>query len=137
DLDNDYGGIDLRWRWAGSLAGRTVEFTAGANADRQRQHRRGYENFVGEVLGVRGALRRDERNRVDNRDLYAQAWWQFAERWSLLAGARRSELRFVSRDGYVTAGNPDDSGRVDYARTMPVPGLDRKRVVEGKDGGAR
>src|SRR5690606_40635873 len=49
DLDNDYGGIDLRWRWAGSLAGRTVEFTAGTNADRQRQHRRGYENFVGEI----------------------------------------------------------------------------------------
>src|SRR5690606_14797908 len=46
DLDNDYGGLDLRWRWGGSLAGRTVEFTAGANADRQRQHRRGYENFV-------------------------------------------------------------------------------------------
>ncbi len=123
DLDNDYGGVDLRWRWAGSLAGRTVEFTAGANADRQRQHRRGFENFVGEALGVRGAQRRDERNRVDNRDLYAQAWWQFADRWSLLAGARRSELRFVSRDGYVTPTNPDDSGRVDYARTTPVLGL--------------
>ena len=123
DLDNDYGGVDLRWRWAGSLAGRTVEFTAGANADRQRQHRRGYENFVGDVLGVHGSLRRDERNAVDNRDLYAQTWWQFADRWSLLAGARRSQLRFVSRDGYVTATNPDDSGRVDYARTTPVLGL--------------
>ena len=123
DLDNDYGGLDLRWRWAGSLAGRTVEFTAGGNADRQRQHRRGYENFDGSTLGVRGALRRDEHNRVDNRDLYAQAWWQLAERWSLLAGARRSQLRFVSRDAYVTATNPDDSGRVDYARTTPVLGL--------------
>lgn len=123
DLDNDYGGLDLRWRWGGSLAGRTVELTAGANADRQRQHRRGYENFVGEVLGVRGALRRDERNRVDNRDVYAQAWWQLADRWSLLAGARRSQVRFDSRDGYVTATNPDDSGRVDYARTTPVLGL--------------
>ncbi len=123
DLDNDYGGLDLRWRWAGTLAGRAVEFTAGGNADRQRQHRRGFENFVGPALGVRGALRRDEHNRVDNRDLYAQAWWQFADRWSLLAGARRSQLRFVSRDAYVTAANPDDSGRVDYARTTPVLGL--------------
>src|SRR5699024_10055309 len=94
DLDNDYGGVALRWRWAGSLAGRALQFTAGGNADRQRQHRRGYENFVGDTLGVRGALRRDERNRVDNRDLYAQAWWQFAQRWSLLAGVRRSQLRF-------------------------------------------
>ncbi|MGY1410867.1 TonB-dependent receptor family protein [Luteimonas sp. A611] len=123
DLDNDYGGLDLRWRWAGSLAGRALEFTAGGNADRQRQHRRGYENFVGDTLGVRGTLRRDERNRVDNRDLYAQAWWQFADRWSLLAGARRSQLRFRSNDGYVTAANPDDSGRVDYAETTPVLGI--------------
>src|SRR5690606_11896463 len=123
DLDNDYGGIDLRWRWAGSLAGRTVELTARTTADLQRQPPPSYRNFVGDALGVRGALRRDERNRVDNRDLYAQAWWQFADRWSLLAGARRSQLRFVSRDGYVTAGNPDDRGRVDYARTMPVLGL--------------
>ena len=123
DLDNDYGGLDLRWRWAGSLAGRTLEFTAGGNADRQRQHRRGYENFVGDTLGVRGTLRRDERNRVDNRDLYAQAWWQFADRWSLLAGARRSQLRFQSDDGYISAANPDDSGRVDYAETTPVLGI--------------
>ncbi|MDH5832324.1 TonB-dependent receptor family protein [Luteimonas kalidii] len=123
DLDNDYGGLDLRWRWAGSLAGRTLEFTAGANADRQRQHRRGYENFVGDALGVRGALRRDERNRVENVDRYAQAWWQFAPRWSLLAGVRHSQVRFRSRDGYVSADNPDDSGRVDYAETTPVLGL--------------
>ncbi|MGJ4728615.1 TonB-dependent receptor family protein [Luteimonas sp. SDU101] len=123
DLDNDYGGLDLRWRWAGSLGGRALEFTAGGNADRQRQHRRGYENFVGDTLGARGALRRDERNRVDSRDLYAQAWWQFAEDWSLLAGVRRSQLRFLSDDRYVTGSNPDDSGRVDYAETTPVLGL--------------
>src|SRR5690606_23519139 len=78
DLDNDYGGVDLRWRWAGSLAGRTLEFTDGGNAYRQRQHRSGYENCGGDTLGVRGALRRDERHRVDNHDLYAQAWWLFA-----------------------------------------------------------
>ncbi|TYT26483.1 TonB-dependent receptor [Luteimonas viscosa] len=123
DLDNDYSGLDLRWRWSGTLAGRAFELTAGANADRQRQHRRGYENFVGDALGVRGALRRDERNRVENLDRYAQAWWRFAERWSLLAGARHSEVRFRSSDRYVTATNPDDSGRVDYSETTPVLGL--------------
>ncbi len=123
DLDGDYGGVDLRWRWRGALGGRAFEVAAGGNADRQRQHRRGYENFAGAALGVRGALRRDERNRVDSLDQYAQAWWQFAERWSLLAGARRSEVRFRSRDDYVTAANPDDSGRVGYSDTTPVLGL--------------
>lgn len=123
DLDNDYGGADLRWSWRGQLGGRDFEFTAGINADRQRQHRRGYENFVGSALGVRGALRRDERDSVENFDQYAQAWWRFAARWSLLAGVRHSEVRFESRDAYVTATNPDDSGRVDYSRTTPVAGL--------------
>ena len=123
DLDNDYAGADLRWSWRGSLAGRAFELTAGTNADRQRQHRRGYANFVGSTLGVRGVARRDERNRVDNVDQYAQAWWQFAERWSLLAGARHSTVRFRSVDHYVTATNPDDSGRVEYSETTPVVGL--------------
>ncbi len=123
DLDNQHAGIDLRWSWRGQLGGRDFEITAGFNADRQRQHRRGFENFSGTTLGMRGALRRDERNRVSNVDQYAQAWWRFAPRWALLAGLRHSRVRFVSRDGYVVAGNPDDSGRVDYARSTPVAGL--------------
>ena len=123
DLDNRYGGLDLRWTWRGELAGRAAEFTLGANADRQRQHRRGFENFVDDMLGVRGAPRRDEHNRVDNSDQFAQLWWQFADRWSLLAGARHSNVRFRSNDDYISAGNPDDSGRVDYSQTAPVAGL--------------
>ena len=123
DLGNDYGGADLRWSWSGQVNGRDLEFTAGANADRQRQHRHGYENFLGTELGVRGDLRRDERNEVENSDQYAQGWWRFADRWSLLAGIRRSEVHFTSNDDYVTATNPDDSGRVAYSQTTPVAGL--------------
>ena len=123
DLDNDYGGADVRWSWTGDMAGRPFELSAGINADRQRQHRRGYENFVGTTLGVRGTLRRNERNQVANADQYAQAWWRLAPRWSLLVGARHSRVNFRSDDAYVTATNPDDSGRVVYERTTPVAGL--------------
>ncbi|MEZ0471318.1 TonB-dependent receptor family protein [Luteimonas salinilitoris] len=123
DLDNRYDGLDARWSWQGAVAERPFEFTVGGNLDRQRQHRRGFENFVGETLGVRGAPRRDERNAVDNTDAYAQAWWRFAERWSLLLGARHSEVEFESRDRYVTDANPDDSGRVRFRHTAPVAGL--------------
>lgn len=123
DLDNRYSGFDARWSWSGALADRPLEVAAGIAGERQRQHRRGFENFLGEALGVRGALRRDERNEVESDDLYAQAWWRFAPRWSLLLGARRSEVGFSSRDHYVSAGNPDDSGRVDYAETSPVAGI--------------
>lgn len=123
DLDSDYGGADLRWSWRGELASKPFEFTAGANVDRQDQARRGYENFIGGTLGVKGALRRDESNRVRNVDQFAQAWWRFAPRWSLLAGVRHSEVEFDAHDHYVTANNPDDSGSVRYRDTTPVAGL--------------
>ncbi|MCY7313043.1 MAG: TonB-dependent receptor, partial [Pseudoxanthomonas sp.] len=123
DLDSEYVGGDLRWSWRGELASRSLEVTVGLNADRQDQARRGYENFVGPALGVRGALRRDENNQVRSRDQFAQAWWEFAPRWSLLAGLRHSELDFTARDRFITARNPDDSGAVRYADTTPVAGL--------------
>ncbi len=123
DLDNDYRGGDLRWSWRGTFGGRAAELTAGASVERQRQHRRGRENFVGDTLGVRGALRRDERNHATGTDGYLQGWWQVADRWSLLAGLRHSEIAFESRDRYVTAANPDDSGHVRYRHTAPVAGV--------------
>ena len=126
DLDNGYGGVDLRLGW--QSADGSLELTAGASAGLQRQHRAGYENFMavaGEtpVLGARGARRRDQIDTVHNVDQYAQAWWRMSPAWSLQAGARRSVVRFRSADRYVTAANPDDSGRVAYAQVTPVAGL--------------
>ncbi|MGY0560506.1 TonB-dependent receptor family protein [Luteimonas sp. A277] len=123
DLDNRYHGFDARWSLQSELAGRPLEVTVGTNVDRQRQDRRGWENFVGDQLGVRGGLRRDERNRLENADVYAQAWWRLADRWSLLLGARHSEVEFDSSDSFVTGVNPDDSGQVRHRHTAPVAGI--------------
>lgn len=123
DLDSDYHGIDLRWSWSGDLASRPVEFTLGSNYDWHDQRRRGYENFIGSEVGVRGNLRRDENNRVKNLDQYAQGWWHFADRWSLLAGVRHSEVKFRSTDRYIVGVNGDDSGTASYSDTTLVAGL--------------
>jgi iron complex outermembrane receptor protein len=123
DLDSNYNGADARWSWHGELADRPLEFTAGANFDRQTQLRRGYENFIGTTVGVRGNLRRNESNRVQNIDEFAQLWWQFAPRWSVLAGVRHSEVDFRSTDRYIRTGNPNDSGAVTHEDTTPVAGL--------------
>ena len=123
DLDNDYRGVDLRWSAHGALFGRPFEATAGVNFDEQDQLRRGYENFQGSTLGVQGKLRRNEDNNVGNADQFAQVWWQFADRWSLLAGVRHSEVNFKSEDHYIVGTNPDDSGSRDYDDTTPVAGL--------------
>lgn len=123
DLDGDYGGVDARWQWHGEWAGRPLDLVIGANADRQLQNRRGYENFVGDQVGIKGRLRRDQRDRVENLDQFAQAWWQWAPRWSLLLGVRHSSVRFRSNDRYITATNPDDSGARRYDATTPVAGV--------------
>lgn len=123
DLGNEYGGGDARWTWRDTLAGRPFEIAAGLAYDNQTQHRQGYENFVGRSLGVRGAKRRDEIDRVFDFDQYAQATWRVADDWTLMGGARHSEVRFRSTDRYVAAGNPDDSGSVTYSATTPVLGV--------------
>jgi iron complex outermembrane receptor protein len=123
DLARDYGGVDLRWRGEREIAGQPVALAIGAQHEVSDERRRGFENFVGDRLGVEGALRRDQDDRVEVRDLYAQLDWQPAERWRVNLGVRRSEVTFRTRDHYVTAGNPDDSGTLEYARTSPVAGV--------------
>ena len=123
DLDTKYAGTDLRWTWKGNLAGQPFDLAAGLAYDRSEQLRLGHENFVGDTLGVVGALRRNEQDDVYNVDQYLQGSWHFAPRWSMTLGARHSVVRFSSLDHYITATNPDDSGRVAYGSTDPVAGL--------------
>lgn len=115
DLDRDYGGLGLQYTHRTGA----VEYTLGFEADGLREHRRGYVNDGGR----RGALKRDEGDTVWNADVYAQLSWRFAERWSALAGVRRSMVRFDVDDDFITGGNPDDSGDVKYHATSPVTGL--------------
>ncbi|WP_092409940.1 TonB-dependent receptor family protein [Dokdonella immobilis] len=119
DLDGDYRGADLRWSWRSA----PFELTIGTSIEDFDQQRRGYENFFGDLLGVRGVMRRDETDRVRSVDQYAQLQWTPAEAWSLFVGGRRSTLAFTVADRYVGTGNPDDSGRRDYTATTPVAGL--------------
>lgn len=119
DLSRDYQGADLRWRWKGE----TTSVVAGIAADELTEHRVGTQNFIGTQLGVQGALRRDERNRVSNADPYLQAEWRPKPAWLLNAGVRRSSVNFRSADAYITRTNPDDSGAASYSATLPVLGV--------------
>lgn len=123
DLARDYHGLDARWTRRLTLAGGPLTFVGGLSADALDEDRLGYENFVGTDLGVRGALRRDEDNRVSNLDPYAQLRWAFTERWSAEFGLRYSQVRFESDDHYIVTGNGDDSGGVRYSQLLPVAAL--------------
>lgn len=122
-LDRGFGGGDTRWTWQGPLAGRPLSWVAGVSFDTQNELRRGYNNFSGSLLGVEGTLRRDENDIAKDIDEYTQASWSFAPRWSLTAGVRHSEVRFLSVDNYITPTNGNDSGEITYTATSPVAGL--------------
>lgn len=128
DLGRRYGGTDARYSWKGFLAERPMTWVVGLSYDRQNELRRGFNNFLGPTaaptaLGVEGTLRRNENDIAENLDEYAQGTWDFAPLWSVMAGVRRSDVKFNSEDHYITATNGDDSGRVTYGATSPVAGL--------------
>jgi len=126
-LGRDYDGADLRWTSTGGPAERRWSLIGGLAWDKLREHRQGWQDFAGtppaQVLGVQGALRRDEVNDVDDLDPYLQGQWHPAEDWTLDAGVRHSRVRFASHDRYVVGSNPDDSGRATYEATLPVLGV--------------
>jgi iron complex outermembrane receptor protein len=119
DLDGNFGGVDLRLTTRFMIASAPLSLTVGAAYDRQDQARKGFVNNNGAL----GDLRRDEDDTVRDQDVYVQAEWSPLASLSVLAGARYSDVRFVSEDHYITATNGNDSGRVAYSHASPVAGI--------------
>lgn len=119
DFDRDFYGLELQWMTVRQLAGGKLSTTAGIEYGRSVDDRQGYENFVGTQLGVKGALRRNEQDKLSNLDPYVQTEWSGGP-WVLTAGLRRSSLKVDVDDRFLR--NGDDSGSVDYSRITPVLG---------------
>lgn len=54
-----------------------------------------------------------------------QADWAINEHWSAVAGLRANRVAFRVEDAFITADNPDGSGRVSFSATNPVLGITR------------
>ncbi len=119
DFDRDFHGVELQWMMVRQLAGGKLSTTAGIEYGRSVDDRQGYENFVGAQFGVKGALRRNEKDKLSNLDPYVQTEWTGGP-WVLTAGLRRSSLKVDVDDRFLANGN--DSGSVDYSRVTPVLG---------------
>lgn len=125
-FDRGYGGMGAQLSHRITLEeGRALRLTGGIEYDRMRENRQGYINN----FGVQGALKRNERNVVENRDAYLQASFDIHRDWTLTAGARSIDVRFRTRDYFIQPGvppapdNPDDSGSVGFNGVNPVLGF--------------
>lgn len=128
DFDRQFYGVDGRWIARHDLGGSRLTTTLGMSYERSSDDRRGYENFIGSgstcginlVCGVKGNLRRQEDDKVNNFSPYAAAEWQRGD-WVINTGVRYSRVAFNIKDQYLS--NGDDSGRVSYSSTTPNLGL--------------
>ena len=121
DLARRSAGIEAAHRWSGARGALAI----GVELGDLDETRRGYENFVGNAIGVRGRLRRDEDNRVRNREAYVIGDWKPAAHWTLLGAVRHARLSFSTEDRFIAPGNGDDSGRFDYGETAASLGVAR------------
>lgn len=119
DFDRDFHGAAVSWLDVRRFASGVLRTTVGVDFDRSSDDRTGYENFVGTTFGVRGALRRDEKNVVSNTDPYVQTEWQSGA-WQLSAGLRHSRVKVEVDDHFLS--NGDDSGNLTFVRSTPVVG---------------
>ena len=122
-LNNGYYGVDVHLTDHRRLAEMPLQVTAGVSYDNLDEGRRGYLNFIGTDLGVKGALRKDENDTVYDLDEYLQLQWDPGARWRVEAGVRNSVVE-VSDDDHLAeeAGRPAMSG-VRYGTVSPVAGL--------------
>jgi iron complex outermembrane receptor protein len=124
DFDRRYDGFDarLRFGWDG------VDVQAGVAIERQKDDRRGFENFTGDptapdALGVFGDRRRDETNRATTRDGYLQAEFAVNPALAVTAGVRSGRVDVKVDDHYASGLNGDDSGSLRFDYTNPVVGV--------------
>ena len=128
DLDRLSGGLLLR---ASRRAWNASRFTVGVDVQRQDDDREEYENCTDAAApGVRcpslpaerGALRRSQRERVSSVGPYATGEIG-AGRYRLSSGLRADAISFDVRDRFVTATDPDESGRRSMRAVSPHVGI--------------
>ncbi|UVL76691.1 TonB-dependent receptor [Pseudomonas putida] len=116
DFDREFHGGTLRWIQPVADVPGNLTFTVGADYDQSKDDRRGYQNFSGDQLGVKGELRRDEKDTATSLDPYLQAHWEIGN-WTSELGMRYSTMEMRVDDHYLA--NGDSSGSKKYQQAAP------------------
>ncbi len=115
-FDRTFYGGSLHWIQPILRAPGDLKIIAGLDYDRSQDDRQGYQNYVDDTLGVKGALARDEIDTATSLDPFVQANWALGD-WTVQAGVRHSTMRMDVDDKLLS--NGDSSGSKDYQQNTP------------------
>ncbi|MET0379985.1 MAG: TonB-dependent receptor plug domain-containing protein, partial [Spongiibacteraceae bacterium] len=104
DFDRVFGGAGLRWLHTTVFLAGETHSVLGVDFNSSRDDRRGFQNYRGDVLGVKGALRRDERDTVSSLEPYVQIDWA-RQHWTVAGGLRHSRVGYFLDHFFVCKGD--------------------------------
>ena len=117
-LDRAFYGIDSHLTDERAWEGMHLQTVAGMAYDDLEETRYGYLNYVGEELGVQGAVRRDQANHTYDFDQYLQSQWDPDALWRVTAGVRNNLVEVGSNDHLAGT-----HSSVRYTAVSPVGGV--------------
>lgn len=121
DLDRSFGGLNIRYNYAGKIAEHDLSITAGLDYDKMVETRKAFNNNSGVVDST---LQRNEDDTVYNLDPYIQGQFKVTEKWDVTGGLRYNNVNFRIDDKFNAAGSANyNSGTVSYSETTPSMGV--------------
>jgi len=121
-LSRKFYGVDSHITDQRTLAGTALQVVGGIAYDDLEESRAGLLNYVGDDLGVPGAVRLQDANHVYDLAEYLQAQWDPDAWWRLTAGVRNNVVEVSSNQHYPVTDDPHSSVR--YTAVSPVAGAE-------------
>ena len=115
-FDRKFYGANVHWIQPISGVPGELTIIGGLDFDQSRDNRHGYQNYVGDQLGVKGEERRNEVDTARSLDPYVQANWAI-DNWTIQTGLRYSTMEMDVDDQFLS--NGDDSGTKRYEKATP------------------
>jgi iron complex outermembrane recepter protein len=122
-LDRDYYGVGLNYSSKSTIAGKDTLWVAGFDFDKSTEINQAGTSTANNAA-KEGTLSRNEDRLAQNTDFYAQANMLLNEKWSILGGARSTNVKLKSDNlGSTSNTNLGSMGDVTFNAVNPVIGV--------------
>jgi iron complex outermembrane recepter protein len=126
-LERDYYGLGLSYSSKSTIIGKDTLWIAGFDFDKSTETNQAGESTPGNTE-KKGTLTRNEDRLAQNTDFYAQANMLLNEKWSILGGARSTNVKLASSNlGGIIETTPPTKvgslGEVKFNAVNPVLGV--------------